>query len=75
MRRNGIPKHGLSGVGILSRGYDPLGEVKGAAAERWVRAVNADGRHGKWAYAIAKGVAAVSPLLDAAVADKVHTQR
>ncbi len=36
------------------KGYDPLAEVKAAAAERWVAAVNADGRHGEWRYAVAR---------------------
>src|SRR5205085_4095141 len=33
---------------------DPLEKIKTAAANRWVNAVNADGRHGKWMYAIAR---------------------
>ena len=36
------------------KGYDPLEEVKLAAAKRWVDAVNADGTYGHWHYAIAK---------------------
>jgi type III restriction enzyme len=32
------------------KGYDPLKDVKKAAAERWARAVSADGRYGKWSY-------------------------
>jgi len=34
-------------------GRDPLWEVKKEAAERWVRAVNADGAFGTWHYRIA----------------------
>lgn len=40
-------------VGTLileTKGYDPLAEVKAAAARRWVAAVNADGSYGRWAY-------------------------
>ncbi len=39
---------------LETKGYDPLEDVKGAAAERWVAAVNADGSYGRWAYAVAK---------------------
>ena len=35
---------------LETKGYDPLEEVKAAAAERWVAAVNADGTYGPWAY-------------------------
>ncbi|MFZ0887458.1 MAG: DEAD/DEAH box helicase family protein [Candidatus Binataceae bacterium] len=34
------------------KGYDELKEVKAAAAHRWVKAVNADGTHGVWDYAL-----------------------
>ncbi|MCI0487203.1 MAG: DEAD/DEAH box helicase family protein [Blastocatellia bacterium] len=39
---------------LETKGYDPLEAIKRAAAERWIAAVNADGRHGKWQYAIAR---------------------
>lgn len=51
---------------LETKGYDPLVEVKKAAAERWVRAVNADGRHGMWAYAIARKPADVIDRIDSA---------
>jgi type III restriction enzyme len=35
---------------LETKGFDPLAEVKKAAAERWVAAVNADGRCGHWRY-------------------------
>lgn len=35
---------------LETKGYDPLAEVKKAAALRWVAAVNADGRSGRWDY-------------------------
>jgi type III restriction enzyme len=53
---------------LETKGYDPLEEIKGAAAERWVAAVNADGTYGWWQYAIAKKVTDVVPLVDAAIA-------
>ena len=41
---------------VETKGFDPLEEVKVAAARRWVAAVNADGTYGMWAYTIAKRV-------------------
>jgi type III restriction enzyme len=38
---------------LETKGFDPLEEVKRAAAERWVNAVNADGTYGTWKYALA----------------------
>ncbi len=48
---------------LETKGYDPLEEVKRAAAERWVAAVNADGTYGRWKYAIAKRVSEVNEIL------------
>ncbi len=48
---------------LETKGYDPLEEVKHAAAERWVSAVNADGTFGYWEYAIAKKVSDVPKIL------------
>lgn len=45
------------------KGYDPTEEVKRAAAERWVAAVNADGAYGRWQYGVAKKVSDVPGLL------------
>jgi type III restriction enzyme len=45
------------------KGFDPAEEVKRAAAERWVAAVNADGTNGKWRYAVAKKVSDIPGLL------------
>lgn len=42
-------------------------EVKSAAANRWVAAVNADGQFGVWRYAIARKVADVNTILDECV--------
>jgi type III restriction enzyme len=39
---------------LETKGFDPLEEVKKAAADRWVRAVNAEGSYGRWGYAIAR---------------------
>lgn len=39
---------------LETKGYDPREEVKRAAAERWVSAVNAVGSYGCWVYSIVK---------------------
>ena len=49
---------------VETKGYDPLGDVKTAAAKRWVAAVNADGRFGSWSYAIVKRPSDVVAVLD-----------
>ena len=49
---------------LETKGYDPLEEVKQAAAERWVRAVNEDGSYGRWDYALAKRVADIDTILE-----------
>jgi hypothetical protein len=41
------PKHLI----LETKGFDPREEVKRAAAERWVAAVNAEGTYGRWVYA------------------------
>ena len=46
------------------KGYDPTEEVKRAAAERWVAAVNADGAYGRWQYGVAKKVSDLSQILE-----------
>ncbi len=48
---------------LETKGFDPLEEIKQQAAERWVAAVNADGKFGDWAYALAKSVSDVSYIL------------
>lgn len=39
---------------LETKGYDPLEDVKKAAAQRWVDAVNAEGTYGVWRYALVK---------------------
>ena len=46
------------------KGFDPLEEVKGAAAQRWVSAVNAEGRYGKWEYKVIKKISDVAGYLN-----------
>jgi type III restriction enzyme len=56
------PKHLI----LETKGFDPLEEVKRAAAERWVAAVNADGTYGRWEYAVAKKMTEVNKIIAAA---------
>jgi type III restriction enzyme len=48
------------------KGYDPLEEVKRAAAERWVAAVNAEGSFGHWQYKMAKSPTEVAAAISSA---------
>jgi type III restriction enzyme len=49
---------------LETKGYDPLEEVKRAAADRWVAAVNADSIHGHWHFAIAKKVSDIPSIIE-----------
>ena len=49
---------------LETKGFDELGDVKAAAAERWVAAVNADGQFGVWRYRQARSVDKVRAILD-----------
>ena len=51
---------------VETKGFDEREEVKRAAAERWVAAVNADGTFGTWKFALAKKPVEVPQLIDAA---------
>jgi type III restriction enzyme len=53
---------------LETKGYDALAEVKEQAARRWVAAVNAEGRHGSWDFAMARRVGEVPSALAAAFA-------
>ena len=48
---------------LETKGFDELEEVKRAAADRWVRAVNAEGGFGVWDYKVAKKVSEVPQLI------------
>jgi type III restriction enzyme len=58
LRGNG-PHHLILEV----KGYDLLEEVKAAAAERWVSAVNADGKYGRWHYKMVKKVTDIDSVI------------
>lgn len=49
---------------LETKGFDDLADVKAAAAERWVAAVNADGQYGRWRYAMVRKVEQVREILD-----------
>jgi type III restriction enzyme len=49
---------------LETKGYDPRLDVKRAAAERWVAAVNADGRFGTWDFALARSMEQVREALE-----------
>ena len=51
---------------LETKGYDPLEEVKSQAAQRWVRAVNADGGFGTWDYAIVSDMGKVGEAVSRA---------
>jgi type III restriction enzyme len=53
---------------LETKGFDELAEIKAAAAERWVAAVNADGQFGRWQYAMVRSVAGVRDALERIVA-------
>lgn len=48
---------------LETKGYDPLTDVKQQAAERWVRAVNAEGSFGLWRYKLIKSVPEIRDAL------------
>jgi type III restriction enzyme len=53
---------------LETKGFDELADVKAAAAERWVAAVNADGQFGTWSYSMIRNVPDAAAALDAVVA-------
>ena len=57
------------GVNLVleTKGHDPKEGVKTQAAERWVRAVNAEGSFGEWRYEIAHKMNAIPALIDSLV--------
>jgi type III restriction enzyme len=49
---------------LETKGYDELKDVKAAAAERWVAAVNADGQFGEWAFRMVTNISEVTKTID-----------
>jgi type III restriction enzyme len=63
--RGAEPRHLL----LETKGFDPLAEVKAAAAARWVSAVNSDDHFGRWEYRMVRSLAAVREVLGELKAD------
>jgi type III restriction enzyme len=59
---------------LETKGHDPLEGVKTQAAERWERAVNAEGSFGEWRYEIAHEMNAIPGVLDGYAAEAVSPQ-
>jgi type III restriction enzyme len=55
---------------LETKGFDPLLDVKRAAAERWAAAVSADGRFGRWEYLLARSVPQVRELIEDVIASR-----
>ena len=51
---------------LETKGYDELVEIKVQATQRWVKAVNSDGRFGTWRYALAKNPGEVASKIEEA---------
>ena len=49
---------------LETKGHDDRTDVKTQAAERWVRAVNADGSYGEWRYAISRDTNEIPSLIE-----------
>ena len=57
---------------LETKGYDPLEELKKAAAERWCAAVNALGGHGQWRYKMIRRAEEVRDVLSGAVTESLE---
>ena len=51
---------------LETKGYDTLAEIKEQAARRWTAAVNAEGKHGYWQYAMVRRVGDVRDVINSA---------
>ncbi|ORX13077.1 BPTD_3080 family restriction endonuclease [Mycobacterium xenopi] len=49
---------------LETKGHDVLEEIKTQAAQRWVRAVNTEGSHGEWRYAVAHNMNEIPALIE-----------
>jgi type III restriction enzyme len=65
IRLNTLKEHHLI---LETKGYDPLEEVKLAAAHRWCSAVNAHGKHGIWQYQMVHRMDQIRNVVDLASA-------
>jgi type III restriction enzyme len=51
---------------LETKGHDDLADIKAQAADRWIKAVNADGRYGAWKYAMVREIGKVKAAIDGA---------
>jgi type III restriction enzyme len=51
---------------LETKGYDPKAEIKQAAAQRWVAAVNAEGSYGNWQYVMTRKTSEVTAIISKA---------
>ncbi len=58
-------KNGVQ-LSLETKGFDEKADIKAQAAQRWVNAVNADGRFGAWKYAMVKSPGDVKAAIEAA---------
>ncbi len=70
-KKNRPPVHLI----LETKGFDPLEEVKRAAAERWVAAADADGTYGRWKFALVKMVPEINEILTRSASQRVNTGR
>ena len=49
---------------LETKGYDPIEDLKKAAAERWCSAVNAHGGYGRWRYKMIRRTDEIRGVLD-----------
>ncbi|MDE0344020.1 MAG: DEAD/DEAH box helicase family protein [Deltaproteobacteria bacterium] len=49
---------------LETKGYDPVANVKAQAAQRWIKAVNADGSFGAWNYEMAFDMGTIGEVIE-----------
>jgi type III restriction enzyme len=52
---------------LETKGHDELEDVKTQAAERWVRAVNAEGGYGEWRYTVTREMNTIPSILSSSL--------
>ncbi len=62
-----MQSNGHAHLVLETKGFDPLADVKRAAAERWVAAVNAEGSFGQWRYGLARKIEEIPRLIESIV--------
>jgi len=70
-RRSAEKRRGTLSL-LETKGYDPLKEIKKAAAERWCAAVNTHGGFGNWTYRVVDQPEKVSGVLSICAQGAVH---